>query len=116
MSIETLVFTTLKDLVEDRVYRNIAPQTAFGLDRITFQQVGGDAVNFLDPARPSKKNARVQVNCWAQDLDSASALGRLAEDAMRAIGTVLGGLVTTGPEEATGVYGSRQDFSVWFDD
>jgi len=116
VTLETTIFTALKSLVSDRVYRDIAPQTVTTLPRITFQQVGGDVVNFLDGGVPSMKNARIQVNCWGQDRDSVMAVGRDAEDALRSVATVLGGLVALPREEATGLYGCRQDFSVWFTD
>ena len=53
-------------------------QTVTDLPRITFQQVGGQAVNFLDSAVPSKKNARFQVNCWAVSRDDAAKISALS--------------------------------------
>lgn len=113
MTLESLVFNTLRSLVADRVYRDIAPQTVTDLPRITFQQVGGSALNFLESDAPSKKNARVQVSCWGSDRDSVAVLSRAVEDAMRPIATVLAAPVAIGREEETDLYGSIQDFSVW---
>lgn len=118
MSIENSIFAALKTLVSNRVYRDIAPQTVTTLPRITFQQVGGRSLNFLDQATvPSKKNGRFQVNVWAADRETAAALSRQVEDALRADAT-LSTMVLNEPvavfEEETKLYGTRQDFSFWF--
>jgi hypothetical protein len=125
MSLETAIYSTLKTLVDSRVYRDIVPgDKAHLLPRITFQQVGGQAVNFLSGDVPSKKNARVQINCWGARRDDVMALARLVEDAMRANTTlatsVLGAAMSTfeakaGPNGAD-LYGAMQDFSLWYDD
>ena len=83
MSVESDLFNVLRSLAADRVYRDLAPDDVSALPRITFQQIGGDAVNFIDPTVPSKKNARMQVNAWAASRDSAAALGRQIEDTLR---------------------------------
>jgi hypothetical protein len=124
MSLETAVYSTLKGLVENRVFRDIAPDDRPTLPRITFQQVGGRAVNFMSGDKPSKKNARVQINCWGLRRDDVMALARLVEDAMRAntllATTVLGSAVSTFEPKAApngaDLYGAMQDFSVWYDD
>jgi len=117
MTIEADIFATLKSLVTNRVYRDITPQTDTALPRITFQQVGGQGVNFVDPTVPSKKNARFQVNVWAADRDAAAALSRQVEDALR-VATILQTTVLGAPvavhEPELGLYGTRQDFSFWF--
>lgn len=119
MSLETTIYTALKNLVSNRVYRDIAPQTVDTLPRITFHQVGGDAINFVDSTVPSKKNARIQVNVWHSRRDDAMALARDVEDALRATTslapTVLGAAVAI-YEEETRLYGAMQDFSFWYDD
>lgn len=125
MKLEAQLFTVLKSLVANRVYRDITPADKMGLlPRITFQQVGGRAVNFLSGDVPSKKNAVIQVNCWAARRDEAMNLARQAEDTIRAATTlapaVLGAPVAlfeakAGPN-GTDLYGSMQDFSLWFDD
>lgn len=119
MSVEASIYTALKSLVNNRVYRDIAPQTVIALPRITFQQVGGDAVNFLDPSVPSKKNGRWQINCWGERRDDVMALARDVEDTLRAYtvlqATVLGAAVAL-YEEETRLFGSMQDYSFWYDD
>jgi hypothetical protein len=117
MTVEAAIFVTLKALVANRVYRDLAPQTVTALPRITFQQVGGQAINFLAGV-PSKKNAVFQINVWAATRDAAAALSRQVEDAMRGAATVQVS-VNAAPvavwEPDTELYGTRQDFSIWYD-
>ncbi|MBI4291324.1 MAG: DUF3168 domain-containing protein [Betaproteobacteria bacterium] len=116
MTVETDIFTALKALVSSRVYRDIAPANVTTLPRITFQQVGGLGVNFVDPTVPSKKNCRMQINVWHSSRDEATELARQVEDALRAYTalqtTVLGSFVSV-YEPDTGLYGTMQDFSFW---
>ena len=115
MSIESEVFSALKGLVANRVYPDVAP---LGTIRpfITYQGVGGSAVNFIEPTIPSKKNKRMQVNVWADTRTAAVTLAEQIEDAMRAVvvlhPTVLGASISTF-EEDTKLYGCMQDFSLW---
>jgi len=120
VAVETLIYGTLRALVNDRVYRDVAkevtPGTTDHLPRITFQQIGGEAVNFLDSGIPSKRNEHFQINVWGTRRDDVMAVARLAEEALRAelalATTVLGSAVAI-YEEDTRLYGSRQDFSFW---
>jgi hypothetical protein len=118
MTVEDRIFAALRTLVADRVYRDVAPQTVTALPRITFQQVGGAPLNFVDAATlPDKKNARFQINVWAADRDSAAQLSRSAEDALRtypALQTTVLDAPTAVHESDTHLYGTRQDFSFWF--
>lgn len=115
MSVESQIFDALKTLVSNRVYPDIAPDLAVR-PYVTFQQVGGSAVNFVDVTAPSKKNSRFQVNVWADTRSSCSALAVQVEDALRAATalqtTVLGAPVAS-YEIETKLKGSRQDFSFW---
>lgn len=83
---------------------------------ITYQQVGGQAVNFLDPTVPDKKHARIQINVWSKSRQESTTLIRQIEDLLRsppANGYVEGASVSQYNFDA-GLYGSRQDFSFWF--
>ena len=117
MSIESTIYAALKTLVGGRVYRDIRKKDE-GLPYITFQQVGGTPLNYLDRTKPSKKNARMQINCWHNRRDDVMALARQVEDALLAVTVkpqVLGAAIAD-YEEDTGLYGSIQDFSFWYDD
>jgi hypothetical protein len=119
VTVETSIYTALKNLVSNRVYRKVAPTTVTALPRITFQQVGGESVVFLDSATvPSKNNGRFQVNVWHNTSDEASSLARVVRDTLHAYVTLhakaLGEPVGI-YEEATNLHGTMQDFSMWFD-
>lgn len=116
MSVETIIFEALRGLVNDRVYPDVAPEQATR-PYITYQQVGGEAVNFVDTAVPSMKNGRWQINVWADSRVEAAPLARLVEDTLRGITalqpTVLGAAIARFDEE-TKLRGTMQDFSFWF--
>ncbi len=116
MTVEDSIYTALKSLVSNRVYRDIAPDTNTTKPYITFQQVGGEGVNFMEASAPSKKNGRFQVNVWGTDRDAVMTLARSVEDTLRAYTalqtTVLGAAVAIFDDE-TKLYGSMQDFSCW---
>jgi hypothetical protein len=116
MSLESSIFDALKALVSNRVYPDVAPENT-ARPYITYQQVGGEAVNFVDTATtPSKKNARFQINCWADTRAAAATLAGQVEAAIRGVTTinptVLGAPVAVFDLE-TKLRGTRQDFSVW---
>ena len=116
MTVEADIYNALKSLTANRVYRDVAPDSVTALPRITFQQVGGQSVNFLETTAPSRKNARFQVNAWGADRDSVAVLSRQIENAMRVIlATVLAAPVAV-YEYETKLYGTHQDFSIWHTD
>jgi uncharacterized protein DUF3168 len=129
VSLEGSIFAALKTLVDNRVYRPIAPANVTTLPRITFQQVGGESLQFLhadgtaEAPLPSKQNARIQINVWhskgsEKKYDAALELARQVRDAIvKAPGLqarVLGEAVAI-HEEETDLVGTMQDFSVWYD-
>lgn len=115
MTVEADIFNALKGLTENRVYPDVAPAGA-ARPYITWQQVGGVAVNFLDGGAPVKRNGRFQVNCWADTRAAAITLARQVEDALA--GGSLKAFVVAAPvstyEPDVPIYGTRQDFSIWF--
>ncbi|WP_041742287.1 DUF3168 domain-containing protein [Collimonas fungivorans] len=116
MSVEADIFSALKALTSNRVYPDQAPEGVV-TPYVTYQRVGGRAVNFLDGSDPDKENGRWQVSIWAETRLQASTIARLAKKALRAAAplqaTVLGEPVDT-HETTTNLYGTRQDFSFWF--
>lgn len=115
MTIESLLFDALKNLVSSRVYPEVAPDKC-PRPYIVYQQVGGASTNFMDPTLPSQKNARMQISVWHDTRIDASALGRAVEDTLRVVTalqpTVLGALKAAYDSE-TKLYGTHQDFSLW---
>jgi hypothetical protein len=115
MSLESDVFDTLKGLVSNRCYPDVAPAGA-AQPYIVWQQAGGEAFNFMESAAVGKRNARIQVACWAATRLAASALARSVEDTLVAssLNPFVLGAMTAVHEPETGLYGTRQDFSLFY--
>lgn len=119
MTIDVQIFSALNSLAGGRVYPDIADVAPEELSYpyITFQQVGGSALNFLEGTCPDCSNARVQINVWGVTRLSVSDVAEQVEKAMRSAAqlqtTVLGARVSL-YESDTKLRGSRQDFSVWY--
>jgi hypothetical protein len=118
MSMELLLFETLRGLVGDRVYPHIAPENE-PTPYITWHVPGGgQAVNFVDGSQPSKRNARIQVNVWSKSLAEALLVAQRAETALRgavALSTTVQTDQHTRHEEDTKLFGTIQFFSCWAD-
>lgn len=116
MSLESNLYTVL-GAVCPRTFPDVAPTTTVR-PYVTYQQIGGEAVNTLDRWVPNKRNARVQVNVWADTRASAVSTLQAIEDAIR-----MSVLFQGEPESAPTsdydhdmlVYGSMQDFTIWAD-
>lgn len=114
MTIEASIYTVLA-AITPRVFPDVAPidtPTPF----VTYQQVGGKPANFVSGI-PSMRNGHFQINVWSATRAEAASLARQIEDAARLNSTLsavtLGGVVST-YEPETKLYGTRQDFSIWF--
>lgn len=117
MSLSELVYSTLQSLTSGRVYPDVAPD-ATPIPYITYQQVGGDAANFLDGSQPSKANGRIQVSVWAATRPQADLLMQQVETAMRganALHTTVSGSPMSTADPTTKYRGSLQFFSCWAD-
>ena len=115
MSAESSIFAALSSLVSNRVYPDLAPDVVVK-PYIVYQQIGGSAVQFVDPTVPSKKNSRIQVSIWGDTRAQVSALAVQVEDTLRGV-TALQAVVLGAPvaiyEADTKLRGSQQDFSIW---
>ncbi|AQW29042.1 DUF3168 domain-containing protein [Ralstonia syzygii subsp. celebesensis] len=119
-SAEAIVFNAVKDLVANgdgtyRCYPDVGPE-GVGRPYITYQAAGGQSANYLNNTVAAQENARMQLNVWADDRTTAIALmrsviGALAPPPINA--TNIGAPVSSW-EPDTKLYGSRQDFSIWF--
>lgn len=113
-SVGQIVSAALDPLVQLRVFPGIAPA---GTSRpyITYQRVGGQETTTLD-GPSTTRNARVQINVWS---DTAALAGSVMEQVLATLsgapifGTPLGEVVDV-YEEATKLYGTRLDFSIWY--
>lgn len=114
MTPEAHVFTALQALVGGRCYPDVAPNGA-PLPRIVCQQVGGRSINYTEGTLSDRENARMQIACWAETREAATALARQAEAALMAADLQcepLGARVSV-HEPDTGLRCARQDFSIW---
>lgn len=115
MSLETSLYAALA-AVCPRVFPDVA-DTSTVRPYVTYQQVGGDVINPLSNGSPGRRNASVQINVWANTRLQANSLSLQIEDAMRAATAFI-----AQPQSASfsdydydmSVYGSQQDFSVWY--
>lgn len=100
-----------------RVSPDFAP-TNTARPYVTFQQVGGQALDFVDNTVPSIENAEIQINVWADSRLEAKGLMKLIEAALIVATTVqarpLSACVSDFDADMN-VYGSRQDFNCWAD-
>lgn len=116
MTVESTIYEALKSLVGNRVYPDVAPPNTTR-PYITYQQIGGRPINFVEAAVPSMKNGRWQINVWADTRASAAAISQQASDALKTTialnTTILNEPIATFDEE-TGYRGTIQDFSFWF--
>ena len=116
MSLESQLFTVLQ-AVCPRTYPDFAPTTTVR-PYVTYQQIGGEAVNFMDRLVPNKRNARMQINVWADTRASATTTIQAIEDAIR-MSTVFQGEAESAPMTSFDadfpVYSAAQDFLIWAD-
>jgi len=113
MTVESEIFDAVKGLVSNRVFPDVAPLDTVR-PYITYQQVGGVAINFVDAGVPDKRRSRFQVNVWGDSRTEVSLLAGQVEDALRVI-AALQTTVESSPiasfESDTKLRGSVQDFS-----
>jgi hypothetical protein len=114
VGIEATLKTTLSSLVGGRVYPDTPPDNpTFPL--IVYQQVGGQAVEYLEGVLADKDNARIQIVVWSKTRLEASSIARSARDEL--VGTLTATTLAAPVslyEEELKIYGSRTDYSVWF--
>lgn len=119
MTIEESLFSVVGPLMANRFYPDVAPASAKQHTYGTYQQIGGQSLSFMEGgAAPSKRHGRFQISLWADTRAAVSSLALQVDNAMRAATAFqaepLGEpLARHDPEP--GLYGSTQDFSIWYD-
>jgi hypothetical protein len=115
MTVEADIFNTLKALVANRVFPDLAPLNT-PRPFITYSQVGGEALAFLSGPLPDKKNGRFQIDVYADSRAACAAVALQVESAMAAAAafqcTAIGAPVSTYEPDVL-IFGSQQDFSIW---
>lgn len=117
MTLEAKLFALLTALVSGRIFPDVAP---FDTQRpyIIWQQIGGQAVTFLENTVPSKRNANVQISAWADTRAQANDLSLDIEATLTLATTLQARPLSAHVSEHEPDlmrYGARQDFSIWAD-
>lgn len=114
MTLEADLYTELYALCP-RVFPDNAP-----LDTtrpyITWQQIGGEALAYFERSTPTARNARIQINVYADTRVAANTLALAIEDAL-----TVSTRFQAKPESALlatreldfDAYGTMQDFNIW---
>ncbi|ARL25489.1 DUF3168 domain-containing protein [Burkholderia pseudomallei] len=113
-SAEDIVYNAIKTLASGSVYPDVAPLGA-ARPFIVFQAVGGESTNYMSNT-DNLQNARVQVSVWADDRLTAVSLiqGVIAALTPAPIFATSRGAPVSTWEFDTKLYGSRLDFSIWW--
>lgn len=117
MTIEELLRQIIGPAVGNRVSPDITPDNpVFPL--ATYQQLGGRAGWYSDKTMPDHKHGRFQINVWSKTRLEASTIARTIEGLICASELVAEpyGAPTSLYVEALKLYGTRQDFGIWFKD
>jgi hypothetical protein len=115
MSVESDLFGLLKGLVGNRCFPDFAP---LGTVRpfLTFEQVGGEALSFIDGTLPDKKNGRFEIGVYADSRASCAAIALQVESLMAAA-TVFQASAIHAPisdyASEVKIYSSTQNFSIF---
>ena len=114
MSVESDLYGILKGLVSNRCFPDFAP---LGTVRpfITFEQVGGEALSFLDGTLPDKKHGRFEISVYADSRAACAAVALQVESVMAAASvfqsTAIHAPISDYADEVK-IYSSTQNFSV----
>lgn len=85
---------------------------------VTWQQIGGQSLDFMEGAVASKENALVQINVWSDRRTEAKAVIKLIEEAFVTAKTLQASPTAAAASDADpdmARYCARQDFSIWAD-
>jgi hypothetical protein len=114
MSFESQLFGILQTACP-RVFPDVAP-TGTATPYLTWQQLGGANLRFIDNTAPDKRNVLLQINVWSKTRAEATALIRQIEDALCASALFVAvpeGEALSTYEADTLLYGSLSRFSIY---
>lgn len=109
--------TALLRTVCPRVFSDFAPVNT-PRPYVTYQQIGGDSVTFMDRTVASKENATIQVSVWSESRPEGKAMIMLIEQTLiGAADPQCDPLAAASNDFDSDIsrYSSRQDFSCWAD-
>jgi hypothetical protein len=113
MATEAQLITAVKTVVT-RFYPDFAPDGT-ATPYATYQQVGGDAENWLEGGVGSGRHARIQINVWSDTRLQANALMKQIEEVVKAtpfFAHAMGALIARA-DPTTKLRGAQQDYSFW---
>lgn len=113
MTIEESLFATLQGVCP-RVFPDMAPIET-PRPYITYVQIGGDSVSYVEDTVPEIRNAVYQVNYWDAMRKDATTLALAAEVAIvgQLSGRAVSALMAEPVDNEDDPRGVRQDFSIW---
>jgi hypothetical protein len=114
MSLETSLHTLLFAQCP-RVFPDVAPYDT-ARPYITWQQVGGDPLSYVDDTVPDRRNSLIQVNAWADTRLQANDLMLQIESALitsTSFQARPAGALIAAHDQDTDRRGAMQDFSIW---
>ncbi len=116
MATEADMVTAVKAVVS-RLYPDYADPSTLR-PYATYQQVGGQAPNFLGGGVGGRRNVRMQFNVWADSRLQATSLMHQIEEVMKAspIFADANGALIARADSTTKLRGAQQDFSYWITD
>lgn len=114
MSLETDLNTVLRTLCP-RVFPDVAP---YGTPQpyVTWQQIGGLALTYVEGALPDKRGALIQINVWDDRRLDANALALQIEAALVAsplFQAQARGAFSASFDDDSDARGTLQDFEFW---
>lgn len=116
MTVETDLVSVLEPLVGSRVYEADDVPDNIRQSFITYQQMGGVSVNYLERALVSKKNGRFQINWWATTKAEVVALASQIYSAI-VLSELFQASALDEPTDTDGslvnLFGQTQDFTIW---
>lgn len=113
MSMESDLTALLKTLCV-RTFPDFAPVNTTR-PYITYQQIGGRDLRWMDKTAADKQHSLMQINVWADTRASANTLARQIETALAAstaFSAVPDGALQGDADPDFGRYGTRQDFNI----
>ncbi|BBP95963.1 hypothetical protein BSFA1_10920 [Burkholderia sp. SFA1] len=113
-SAESVTFGAIKALAGGRVYPDVAPASPVK-PYIVYQSIGGEDETTFDGA-DTLQNSRMQVSVWSTSRSEAATIIKQVRAALTAepvLGVPIGAPVSV-YEDDTKLYGSQQDFSIWY--
>ena len=115
MTVESDLYGILKGLVSNRCFPDFAP---LGTARpfITFEQVGGEAMSYLNGTLPDKKNGRFEIGVYTDSRASCAAIALQVESVMAAATAFQASAIHAPISDYASdvmIYSSTQNFSVF---